>query len=377
MTAIEELLIEVTAGGARAAAIIGGRTVDLQSEPTGDSPQPGEIHLGRVVRVMPALKAAFVEIGAARPALLDLAKGARATEGSAVLVQVAEGPRGDKGARLTRAIGLAGRLLVLRPTIPGIGFSRRLTDPERRRRLGEAVGPLLSGDEGAILRAAAATATTEAMAQELQRLRARWQDIDRQRRAAVPPLHLHGARQPVTRLIDDFVANDPRRIEIDDAVAADIARAHAEQWCPELVTRIATAASHTLFDRYDIADALATAALPVVTLASGARLVVEPTAAATAIDIDSASAAGGSGAPLAVNLEAATEVARQLRLRDLGGIVVVDFLRLPAPRLRDQIVNALRKAVASDRRRVEVLGWTRAGLCELTRMRGRLPATLD
>jgi Rne/Rng family ribonuclease len=122
---------------------------------------------------------------------------------------------------------------------------------------------------------------------------------------------------------------------------------------------------------------LATAALPVVTLASGARLVVEPTAAATAIDIDSASAAGGSGAPLAVNLEAATEVARQLRLRDLGGIVVVDFLRLPAPRLRDQIVNALRKAVASDRRRVEVLGWTRAGLCELTRMRGRLPATLD
>jgi ribonuclease G len=366
---VDEVLVESSGDRLRAAVIAGGRLVDLLAEPRDRAGRPGNVHLGRVVRVMENLGAAFLDIGLADTVLLDRGK-ARLAEGQTLLVQIVEPPAGTKGARVSQRIALSGRGVMLLPGARGITASRRLPR-DIAQRLVELAAGLKQADEGLILRTAAADAAGEAIAAEIAALRATWSDIAARAERATAPGCLH-AEDALVVLLRDVAGLAPRRIVFDDRGCLRAARGHAGRLYPELADRLEFA-DDPLFDRYDVADALAASAEPRVPLMSGGMITVETTAALTAIDVD----VGAGPGPLATNLEAAPEIARQLRLRDVGGLIVVDFVRMGARDESERVLAALRRAVANDRVKLQVLGWTAAGLVELIRPRARGAGVID
>ncbi|MBI3451828.1 MAG: ribonuclease E/G [Rhodospirillales bacterium] len=226
------------------------------------------------------------------------------------------------------------------------------------------------------MRAGAADAGSAALAAEIAVLRAEWRDIAVRAEAAAPPACLRAA-DPVLRIIETFAAADPQRIILADAGAAHAAAAVTRRLYPALAARIeASREQGALFDRHDVADALASAESRRVPLPAGGSIAVEPTEALIAIDVDTGAVAGARAA-LRTNLEAATEAARQLRLRDIGGLVAIDFIRLADGAARQRVLEALRRATADDRVAVQVLGWTHGGLVELIRPRARRAETVD
>jgi Rne/Rng family ribonuclease len=379
---IDELLIEADAEACRAVAVVEGRVVDAQIESRrDDGGRAGAIHLGRVTRVAPGLGAAFVDIGLQRAAILDLG-GTPLREGERVIVQIVEVARDEeggegKGPRVTRAIGLAGNDLVLRPLGGGLHVSRRLTAPKARQRVIDTLKPLLAAGEGVIARSGSETQSAENMQAELAFLRARWAAILARAKVATPPARLDEPSDPLRRILDAFAPADPQRIvcEGDDLARAmrDVARsAH-----PGLVARIE--AARDVLDRHDAAGVLAASEEEIVRLPSGGRIRFRDSHIATTIDVDTAAghASSQKGLRVGTNLEAAAEIGRQLRLRDLQGPIVIDFLRLNHPRARADLKAAVEQAVVGDRRPVQVLGYTRIGFFELIRSRGSGPVTLD
>ncbi len=367
---IDELLIEAKGDPLRAAAIANGRCVDILEVPRRRTGATGSIYLGRVVRLAPGLAGAFVELGLSRPALIELDRSGqtparRLAEGAPVVVQVVEEAADDKGARASPRVALAGRTVLLLPGDQGVAASRRLPAAERPR-LMAAVKRVLGAGEGAIVRAAAAGAAPEEVTAELAMLRKRWLTISTKRDASAPPALLEDTGDGFATLMATFAPAAPRRIVVDDAAATRALKAAAGAW-PELEEQISAASpDEPLFERYDVADAWASREARWLALPSGGRIAIERTAALTAIDVDSGAGATATGGAVQVNLEAVVEVARQLRLRDVRGLVLVDFIRGPRAD-QARIVAALRHAIAGDRRLVHILGWSNAGLCELVR----------
>ncbi|MGQ0663661.1 MAG: ribonuclease E/G [Pseudomonadota bacterium] len=370
---IEEVLIEVGAERLRAALISKGRLVDLMIEPRRREGASSSVYIGRVVRSAPGLGAAFIDIGLARPALLDAGR-ARLAEG-AVLVEIVEEAAGDKGARVSRRMALAGRYVVLLPEGAGIAHSRRIADQEARRRLALLAKGLARPGTGLIVRQAA-VAAPEAVAAEVARLSEAWRLVAARAKDATPPLCLHDDGDGLSRLLRELPAQRGR-IVFDDRATAHRARQLAEHVYPDLAPRIELGPpGEKLFERYGVAEILAGLDAPRVALPAGGEIAIEATTALTAIDVDSGQGAG-AGARLDANLEAAAEIGRQVRLRDLAGLIVVDFIRLEGKADRAQVLAALGRAVAGDRRPVQVLGWTAAGLVELIRPRARTPDMIE
>jgi ribonuclease G len=350
----------------------------------------GDIVLGRVVRVVPAVQAAFVEIGRDRAGFLG-AREARCLapaegevelsisqilrEGDKVLVQIVKDPIGDKGARLTANVTIPGRLCVFTPLQPGVGISRRIEDEAERLRLAE-IGEALFASEfkgGCILRTAAVGASEEDLREDLLRLEEEWGEISAARKSAGVPSTLRRDLGPIERALRDIVHDTTSSILIDNAVAAEKARAYCREAMPGVEGRIAVYNdSLPLFA--DLESDIDGLILPRVPLKCGGWLTVEGTEALTAIDVNSGSFTHSSAVEdtgLAVNLEAAAEIGRQLRLRGVGGLIVIDFIHMREPSHYERVLAALGQSLARDGVPVNIGKVTDFGLVEVTRKRVR------
>ncbi len=364
---IDEVLIAAAGDRLRAAAISGGELIEVVDEPRSAVGATGSVYLGRVVRRMSGMGAVFVDVGLARPVLLDTGDD-MPDEGSPVVVQIVEAARGDKSARASRRIALEGRFVVLIPGGKGVSVSRRILDRKTRERLTEIVKP---PGAGLIIRSAAEEAPAKAVASEIATLHATWIAIKAALDEASPPFCAFDDGDGIARILRRFTGPRLPLLVFDDALIAKRAGAIAETLFGETPQVEVERQRGALFERNGVGEALASAELPAVRLPSGGRVTIETTTALTAIDVDTGEAADAGDAPLRIDVEAAAEIARQLRWRNIGGLVVVDFVRLAGRSARGKLEAALREAVKSDPVPVQLLGWTPAGLFELTRQRSR------
>lgn len=364
-------------GDGRALALVADRRlVEYQIDTPATASRVGEIHLGRVQRLEKSIDAAFVELGLERPALLPLGEGAgRLAEGDAVLVQIVRDAREGKGARLTAQPTLAGLYVVFDPRRPGVQLSRRIADRAAVRSRLDLVRAMAAPGEGIVLRRAALDAASEALADEVARLRRLWQDLERQAKDAKPPHCIHRDDAVVALLRDQGAAM--REIVVETAGAAQVLARRLSAMLPALADRIVTRPARDWVPaRAEIEEQVAEALEPEVPLACGGSLLVEPGRTLTAIDVNSGGEATdpagrrtGERRLLEANLEAASEIARQLRLRNIGGIVVVDFIGMKSQASRARVVARLAEALAADPAPCWVGPMSRLGLVELTRRR--------
>ncbi len=381
----DEILCSVSSGGTRTALREDGVVAELFVEPAEAATLIGTIHLGRIVKVLKGMGACFVELGLERAGFLPLHAIERPGsaplpvihEGAAVLVQVVKDPQGGKGAELTLNLSLPGRHLVYAPHQRGLVFSRRLADEAERQRLAAAVESFARPDEGFILRTAALGATPEDLARDAEWLRAAWAEIEASAGKAKPPACVWRDLSPLARVLRDRGHAGIRRVVTDDPAAQRAAQDYGRRFMPALAGHIELSRGDIpLFDRLGIHEDIGAALQPRVALPSGGFLMIEPTHALTAIDVNTGRHIGDTNQAdtiLATNLEAARAVARQVRLRNLSGLIIVDFVHMLAAEHQERVLAAVREAFAEDPMFVRIGGFTELGLLEIARRRGRPP----
>lgn len=384
---IDELLASKAGGLARIALRAEGRLVELFIGADGTTDAVGSIILGRVSAVLPGMEAAFVDIGAERAGFLSLAapradaesEGAQplfepVQEGAEVLVQVTKTGQEGKGAGLTRNISLAGRYLVFTPLQPRIAVSRRIEEDGAREALVQAMGEIARPGEGYILRTAARDVAAEALAADAEELRELWAGIRDLKERAPPPQTLHGAVRGLSEVLRDHAHEGMRRILVDTRRAETDAQAFCDAHIPDLGTRIEVwDGTDPMFEALGVEDDIAEALEPVVTLPCGGSLIIEQTQALTAIDINTGRNVGRTShaeTVRATNLEAAAEIPRQLRLRGLGGITVIDFIHMEEEADREMVMETLMEGLSADPAFIRASGISELGLVELARRRG-------
>jgi ribonuclease G len=375
-----ELLIACSPGEIWVALVQDGELAALRVLRAGARARAGEVFLGRVVALKPELPAALVDIGVGRAGFLSAEDASVPAgisglhEGQAIIVQVTKEARGDKATGLSMRLRLAGRLLELAPTRPGLGADK-LLGAEEHRQLAALLGEIAQPGEGFFLRQAASGATAAMLEQEAETLRARWRRIEAASRLGAPPRLLEDSVSPVVLALEEFAPALPDAIILDDGATYAQARRWLARQHPDLAQRVSLYRETTpLFEERGIAGAVAAVLAPHVLLAGGGGITIEQTAAATMIDVDMGGA-GGRGrdaerAILGANLAAAKEVARQIRLRGLAGPIVVDFIGMRRREQRERVRETLAAALAGD---AELLGWTRLGHLELVRKRRQAP----
>ena len=377
-------------------AVLEGRTLvqHLVSRAADDATQiDGNIYLGRVQNVLPGMEAAFVDIGTPKNAVLyrgdvrydrdDVETSAGGlprieemlTPGQFIVCQVTKNPIGAKGARLTQEVSLPGRFAVMVPSSTAFGISKRLDDAERRR-LRRIVDEIRPDGHGLIVRTAAEGASREELAADVQRLLGRWSSIEEAAERARTPALLYREPDMAVRIVREELNRDYRAVMIDDPSLFEEVRSYVAQVNPELVDRVElydTAAERLpVFERFHVHEQLHKALDRKVWLPSGGSLIIERTEALTVIDVNTGKNVGKSNLEETVfrnNLEAAEEVARQLRLRDIGGIIVIDFIDMELRDNREKVAAALRAALARDKTRTQVFDISELGLVEMTRKR--------
>lgn len=351
--------------------------VEYRIDRPGAASRIGEIHLGRVLRVDKGVAAAFIDLGLDRPALLPLGDhDGRPAEGETMAVQITRDARDGKGARVTGHPVLPGMFLVFDPHHAGLGMSARIGDRPAAERLRALVGPLCTTGGGFIIRHAAARATPTQLADEAARLRTVWQEIEARRAGLRPSALLHRDADPVLALLRDAGA-DIDEIVTDSRGAAETLRHRLGTALPELAGHVAFRPLRDWVPSLEeIVEQVDAALDPEVALPGGGFLLFEPGRTLTAIDVNSGGAAieGGGRKAAArrlvdVNLAAAAEIARQLRLRNLGGIIVIDFIDVKGGPARARVVEALEAALAGDPAPCQIGAMSRFGLVEMTRRR--------
>jgi ribonuclease G len=391
------LLINAGAAEIRVATVENGRLQALATAPAfgAASGRIGEIVLGRVQKVVPAIQAAFVDIGIERAGFLGAREaqvlamgggdrepdiGEMVREGDAVLVQIVKDSIGEKGARLSAAVAVPGRLSVLTPLQPGICLSRRITDEVERARLIEVgthvlAAGVLPEDAGLILRTNAYGAGFDELFDEAEVLGEIWREIETALKGAKPPAVLHCDLDPVARALRDGAGENTSRILIDDRVAVDAARAYCRAAMPQMENRIEYfSGPGALFDAYDIEADIEALFRARVGLPCGGWITIEPTEALCAVDVNSGSFTATSGLEdtgVAVNLEAAEELGRQLRLRGIGGLIVVDFIHMRNEQSAAKVLETLERSLGRDGCPVQIAPISPFGLVEITRKRLR------
>ena len=344
----------------------------------------GNVYLGKVRNVLPGMEAAFVDFGEGKNGVLyagdvnyddaEIEGKARRIEmvmkpGDTVLVQVVKDALGHKGARLTNQISLAGRYLVLAPNSDVRGISRRLPDDERRR-LRTVIGEVRPKGMGVIVRTAAEGASKEDIQADIKRLLQIWNEIESNGEMKAPCL-LHQEPPLVLRVIREHFTSDFRRLLVDDPKTFEQALAYLEGTEADLLDKVKLYEDELgLFERFHVEDQLRKALDRKVWLPSGGHIVVDRTEALTVIDVNTGRFVGRSNLEETVlqnNLESAEEIARQLRLRDIGGIIVIDFIDMEIPKNRAAVLLRLREHLAKDKTRTQVFDVSNLGLVEMTR----------
>ena len=347
----------------------------------------GNIYLGRVQNVLPSMEAAFVDIGKGRNAVLyagevnwdaaGLAGKARRIEialsgGDTMLVQVSKDPVGQKGARLTTQISLPGRFLVYVPGGGATGISRKLPDTERKR-LKSILDRIVPEDAGVIIRTAAEGVAEEELARDVERLKSQWEEISRQaEKKSNAPLLLSAEPDTLIKVVRDLFNSDITRLILDGDRAYEPVAAYIDAVAPELSDRVSRYdGPNDVFAAYRIDEQIAKALERKVYLPSGGSLVIDRTEAMTVVDVNTGKYTGSGGnleeTVTKNNLEAAEEVVRQLRLRDIGGIIVVDFIDMVLESNRELVMRRLTECLGRDRTRHQVAEVTSLGLIQMTR----------
>jgi ribonuclease G len=401
-----EILINVTAREVRAAVVRNGVLQEILVERASRRGLLGNIYKGRVSRVLPGMQAAFIEVGLERTAFLhssDIAPPSgipsqmdnrevsirdQLREGQDVLVQVLKDPIGTKGARLSTFITLPSRYLVLLPFGEGIGLSSRITDETERGRLKEIMSGLLGAEDdaaavgvpagtgsGVIVRTAAEGASAAALAADMAFLRRLWAHIAGEVRAAPSASLVHADLPLAVRVVRDIVTADVERVLVDSAAACTRLQEFATTFMPQLAPLIELYnGERPLLDLHGVEDEIHRALEHAVPLKSGGYVVIDQTEAMTTIDVNTGGYVGHRNLEETIfrtNLEAAVAIARQLRLRNLGGIIIIDFIDMEQATHRDQVIAALRAALAEDHAHTQITQVSPLGLVEMTRKRTR------
>ncbi|WP_394220615.1 ribonuclease E [Alteromonas gracilis] len=378
----------------RVALVDGQRLYDLDIESPGHEQKKANIYKGKITRVEPSLEAAFVDYGAERHGFLPLKEIARTyfpkgykfegrpnikdviKEGQEVIVQIDKEERGQKGAALTTFLSLAGSYLVLMPNNPRAGGISRRIEGDERTELKESLSKLdLPDGMGLIVRTAGVGKSYEELEWDLKVLLTHWEAISSVAEEREAPFLIHQESNVIVRAIRDYLRRDIGEILIDKTSIYEQALQHIQLVRPDFANRVKLYRGEVpLFSHYQIESQIESAFQREVRLPSGGSIVIDPTEALTSIDINSARATKGGDieeTALNTNLEAADEIARQLRLRDLGGLVVIDFIDMTPVRHQREVENRMKDAVRSDRARVQLGRISRFGLLEMSRQRLR------
>jgi ribonuclease G len=417
-----ELLVSRAGGRTCTALREDGVTVELRVEDDGAALAVGHVVKARVSKILPGIQSAFLDVGQERDAFLhvsdlllpgeqvppamlafgeappgdadEVGPGAvpvrrsqraasdgrliqdRIREGRELVVQVVREAFGGKGPRVTSFITLPGRYLVYAPQSPFRGVSRRIQDPDERQRLRDVLGGLPETSGGFIVRTAGAGAAAEAFQADARFLVETWKTIERSIEASSAPSVLHTDLDLFLRLLRDAPSASLDRVVVEDEQLHRAGREYLRELDPQLAAHLELhVGPESLFDATDVSLDIEKALRPRVWLSSGGTIVIEQTEALVSIDVNTGKFIGAKRPEetvLKTNLEAADEIARQLRLRDLGGIIVVDFIDMDRAEHRQQVIDALERALQRDRSRTKVVGLSELGLLQLTRKRTRL-----
>ena len=386
-----EFLLNFTPQEIRIAIIEQGVVQELHVERPASRGIVGNIYLGRVVRVLPGMQSAFIDIGLERTAFLHVAdiwserqngEAARPiervlAEGQSIMVQALKDPLGTKGARLSTQISLAGRLLVYLPQEKHIGISQRIGDEAEREQLRERLGRLVPEENGGgfIVRTMAENATDEELTADIAYLHKLWNEINEDAKGLEAPCLLHEDLNLAQRILRDLVADDTARVRIDSRGNYRKLQEFASEYTPKVLPLLELYDSdRPLFELYNVELEVQKALARRVDLKSGGYLIIDQTEALTTVDVNTGGFVGARNFDDTIfktNLEAAQAIARQLRLRNLGGIIIIDFIDMESAEHRDMVLEEFRKALTHDHTKMNVNGFSALGLVEMTRKRTR------
>lgn len=386
----KEILVDVNPFSMRVAVVENGSPVEFYVEQDGAERLVGNIYNGKVQNVLPGMQAAFIDIGLERNAFLyagdiilpdiddeeneKLRTSKNITEmlhpGQTIMVQVAKDPVGTKGARVTTHITLAGRSLVLMPTMDYVGVSRRIEKDEERARLKKILHDIKPKDMGVIVRTASAGKPKEAFQEDIDALINLYSEIEHKARTQKTPSLLHAEQSLLYRTVRDLLMKDVDRMFVNDREVYENIRELSDIMAPKLKPRILLKESDALFDRYDTENKIDNALARKVWVKNGSYIIIDRTEALTCIDVNTGKFVGKDNLEktiTATNCEAAVEIARQLRLRDIGGIIIIDFIDMEKESNRALVLNTLKTALKDDHTRTHVFGFTHLGLVEMSR----------
>ncbi len=378
----------------RVALVDGQKLYDLSVELPSREQKKANVYKGRIARIEPSLEACFIDYGAERHGFLPLKEISREyflknpssgrinmrevlQEGQDIVVQVEKEERGNKGAALTTYISLAGRFLVLMPNNPRAGgVSRRIEGEERDQMKSIMDALVIPSGMGAIVRTAGVGRATEELQWDLDNLKIQWDEIVKAVLERPSPFLVYRESDPVTRALRDYFSDDIGEVLVDEPGAHAIAAEYMQRFMPaEGGRRLKMYADDIpLFTRYQIESQIESAYAHKVQLPSGGSIVIDYTEALVSIDINSARATRGGDIETTAtntNLEAADEIARQLRIRDIGGLIVIDFIDMEEPKNQRAVEDRLRDAMKMDRARIQIGRLSRFGLLEMSRQRLR------
>jgi len=397
---MQDILINWSPQETRVAIVENGAVQELHIERALERGLVGNIYLGKVARVLPGMQSAFIDIGLERAAFLHVAdlhlagsapqRGDTATqptpierlvfEGQTLMVQVIKDPIGTKGARLSSQVSIAGRLLVFLPQDNHIGISQKIGSHELREQLRQRMNALVARPNGEptggfILRTNAEEASDAELAEDIAYLRKTWDTI-RERSFQVPPgTLLHQDLSLTERVLRDLASDDTQSIRIDSKLQYEHLVAFGQAYTPTSVQKLQLyRGERPIFDLYNIDGEVEKALARRVDLKSGGYLIIDQTEALTTVDVNTGGFVGARNFDDTIfktNLEAAGAIARQLRLRNLGGIIIVDFIDMTREDHQQAVLQEFRKQLARDRTKTTVSGFTQLGLVEMTRKRTR------
>ncbi|MFW6011023.1 MAG: Rne/Rng family ribonuclease [Desulfosalsimonas sp.] len=419
----KELIINALGPEIRVALLENGVLAEIYVDRQDESNIAGNIYKGRIQRVLPGMQAAFVDVGLKQAAFIYVDEvlngrapppegvyvnnenayeeeeeaalagderplsGARSNklsqerrgieellkEGQEILVQVARSPIGSKGARLTTYISLPGRFLVLMPTVDHIGISRRITNEEERCRLKEIVESLRTRFYGYIVRTAGEGVSPEVLSREMEFLDNLWNDIQQRHQESSAPMLLHQELTVTLRCVRDLLAHEADRVVIDAPSVYETVRSFIEKFMPRLSNSVLQyTGSEPIFDAYNLEIDIQRALKKKVWLKCGGYIVIEITEALVAIDVNTGRYVGKRNfaeTVLKTNLEAVKEIAYQIRLRNLGGIIIIDFIDMESRADQEKVFNTLKEALSRDKAKTNVLPMSDMGLIQMTRKR--------
>lgn len=380
------LVADVIPEETRMAVIENGKLTDYAVERNDEAHIVNHIYKGVIQNILPAMQAAFVDIGRKKNAFLylgDLFPRAATKEeiqqthisvGQSVLVQVVKDEQPMKGAKVTANVSIAGRYAVLMPTVDYVGVSKKIQDEEERNRLRTIVSDVKPEGIGIIVRTVAKDVSEEELSADLHYLLRTWESIRARYKTTRKPKLLYREADLLMRMIRDYCTDDVNTVIVDNKDAYERLSSFFSEEEVDKERLILYEGEDPVFDYYHIEDELQNVMSRQVMLPSGGTLIFDHTEALTVIDVNSGKYVGNSTLEetlFHVNREAAVEIARQLRLRDIGGIILVDFIDMPRSDRRDELLRLLQRETAADRARVHVFGMTALNLVEITRKKSR------